>query len=250
MNKKNHKFNLFKEIFTAFHLQKITIKNGDIIIISSKYISSAQGRALDLSSINVSIDGYKLSKKFKIIPEIAEIIIREADCIFGGVNGYVLTESNNMLAPNAGIDKSNIMNDKVILYPHDSFLIAQQLKRSFFLKYHVNVGIIITDSRLAPSRIGTTGIAIACAGMNPVWDRRSDIDLTGNKLKVTRQATADNLASIANHLMGEGNDSKPIAIIRNSNIEITNREIKSDEMNIPYEQCIYIRSLIASTFNV
>ena len=55
---------------------------------------------------------------------------------------------------------------------------------------------------------------------------------------------------MTNHMMGEGADSKPLAIIRNSNIKIVGRKIEHDEMNIPYEQCIYIRGLNSSTFNV
>jgi len=250
MDNKKSTFNLFNEICKTLKRKKITVKNRDIIAIASKYIARAQGRVLDLNSINVSSMGDKLSKKFKINPKIAEAIFRESNVIFGGVNGYIMSAFNGMLVPNAGIDKSNITNGKIILYPYDPFSIAEQLRRNFFLKYLINVGIIITDSRLMPARIGTTGIAIACAGINPIWDRRSDLDLNGNSLKVTMQATADSLSSITNYMMGEGADSKPIAIIRNSNVKIVSKIIKYYEMNIPYEQCIYIRGLNSSTFNV
>ena len=66
--------------------------------------------------------------------------------------------------------------------------------------------------------------------------------LDGNPLKVTFQATADNLASIANHEMGEGDDLHPVAIIRNSDCNLTDRRIIPEEMMISYEQCVYIRS--------
>ena len=67
---------------------------------------------------------------------------------------------------------------------------------------NLHVGIIIVDSRLMPARIGTTGVAIACAGIEPTKDLRGEKDLDGNPLKVTFQATADNLASIANSVLG------------------------------------------------
>src|SRR3989304_1888855 len=105
------------------------------------------------------------------------------------------TSSDNILAPNAGIDKSNAKKGKVILYPFDPYLVAEQLRRKFFLKYLIHVGIIIVDSRLMPSRVGTTGVAIACSGIEPVLDMRSQKDLEGNPLKVTFQAVVDNLAS-------------------------------------------------------
>ncbi len=244
--KQSGKFNLFNEMINSIYQNKCRVKNGDIIMISSKYISNSQGRILDLSCVNVSHEGYNLSRRFMIEPKIAEIILREADTIYGGVFGYIITLSNNVLAPNSGIDKSNIKKGNVVLYPYKPFLIAEQLKRKFFLEFLVHVGVIITDSRLIPSRIGTTGTALACSGINPVLDRRAENDLNGNLLKVTIQATADNLASISNQLMGEGSDLIPMVIIRNSNIELTDRKIGPREMNISSKQCIYIRGLINS----
>jgi len=94
-----------------------------------------------------------------------------------------------------------------------------------------------------PSRVGTTGVAIACAGMEPIKDMRAQKDLNGNPLKVTFQAVADNLASIANHKMGEGSESKPFAIVRNSEAKLTNRKINPNEMAISHDLCVYVRGL-------
>ena len=83
----------------------------------------------------------------------------------------------------------------------------------------------------------------ACAGIEPVLDMRSKKDLDGNPLKVTFQAVVDNLATIANHKMGEGAESRPFAIVRDSGAKLTDREIKSSEMAIAPEQCVYVRGL-------
>jgi F420-0:gamma-glutamyl ligase len=72
---------------------------------------------------------------------------------------------------------------------------------------------------------------------------RSKKDLDGNPLKVTFQAVVDNLATIANHKMGEGGESKPFAIVRNSGAKLTDRKINSSEMAIAPEQCVYVRGL-------
>ena len=146
------------------------------------------------------------------------------------------------MAPNAGIDKSNSQG-KLILYPNDPYQVAEQIKRKFFLDYNLHVGIIIVDSRLMPARIGTSGVAIACSGFEPVLDRRATKDLDGNVLKVTFQAIADNLASIANHKMGEADELIPLAIIRESGAKLTDRRISSEETAIPYDECIYFRGL-------
>ena len=92
-----------------------------------------------------------------------------------------------------------------------------------------------------PARVGTIGVAIACSGLEPVKDLRGQHDLDGNPLKVTFQATADNLASIANHKMGEGSESQPIAIVRDSECKLTSRKIESTEMAISHEECVYVR---------
>jgi len=94
-----------------------------------------------------------------------------------------------------------------------------------------------------PARVGTTGVAISCAGIEPVLDMRSKKDLDGNSLKVTFQAVVDNLASIANHKMGEASESKPIAIVRDSDAKLTDRKIKPKEVAISHDQCVYIRGL-------
>ena len=171
-----------------------------------------------------------------------EIVYRESDKILGGVAGFVMSATDGILAPNAGIDKSNSKGTKIILYPNDPYKFAEDIKRKIFLEFKLHVGIIIVDSRLMPARIGTTGVAIACAGIEPTKDLRGEKDLDGNPLKVTFQATVDNLASIANHKMGEGDDLQPIAIVRDSNCELTNRKIFPEETVIPYDQCVYIRS--------
>ena len=239
--RQNGNFVLFDEMINVISENKTSLKNGDVIVISSKYVSNSQGRVIDTSKIIESEQSIHIAKKFRIKPKFAEVILRESDKIFGGVSGFVITSSDNILAPNAGIDKSNSDGTKLILYPENPYQVAENIKRKIFFEYNIHVGIIIVDSRLMPARIGTTGVAISCAGLEPVKDLRGEQDLDGNPLKVTFQATADNLASIANHKMGEGSESQPIAIIRDSECELTNRNISYNEMSISHEQCVYVR---------
>ena len=239
--RQNGNFVLFDEIINVLSKNKISLKNGDVIVISSKYISNSQGRIIDTTATSISDQSNYISEKFKIKPKFAEVILRESDKIFGGVSGFVITSSDSILAPNAGIDKSNTDGTKLILYPENPYQVAENIKRKIFFEYNIHVGIIIVDSRLMPARVGTVGIAIACAGFEPVNDLRGKQDLDGNPLKVTFQATADNLASIANHKMGEGSESQPIAIIKDSKCNLTSRTISHKEMAISHEQCVYIR---------
>ena len=240
--KKQGKFDLYSEIKKLVKENGISLKEGDIIVISSKYISNSQGRILNHNSIKLSEKANEISKKFSINQKLSEAIVRESDTVFGGVSGFVITSTNNIMAPNAGIDKSNSQG-KLILYPNDPYLITEQIKRKFFLDYNIHVGIIIVDSRIMPARIGTSGVAIACSGIEPVSDLRATKDLDGNVLKVTFQAVADNLASIANHKMGEANELLPIAVIRDSGAKLTDRKISSEETAISHDECVYVRGL-------
>jgi coenzyme F420-0:L-glutamate ligase len=240
--KKDGEFCFFDELRKIIDHSKVVIKEGDVLVISSKFISNSQGRILKIEKSKVCEKARKIARKFNTSEKFMEIVFRESDKILGGVVGFAMASTNGILAPNAGIDKSNSTGTKVILYPNEPYKFAEELKRKIFLEINLHVGIIIVDSRLMPARIGTTGVAIACAGIEPTKDLRGEKDLDGNPLKVTFQATADNLASIANHKMGEGDDLHPIAIVRDSECKLTNRQIVSEEMIIPYEQCVYIRS--------
>ena len=236
-------FDLYDKIMDSLKSSKISLEDGDVLVISSKYVSNSQGRLINLENIVASKEGIALSKKYQIKPKIAEVVLRESDFVFGGITGFVITSSDNIMAPNAGIDKSNAKNGTVILYPNNPYQIAEELKRKIFLDKLFHVGIIIVDSRLMPARVGTTGVSIACAGIEPINDMRTKNDLDGNPLKVTFQAVVDNLASIANHKMGEGSESKPIAIIRESGAKLSDRKISPNEMAISHEQCVYVRGL-------
>ena len=237
------KFEVFEALLETLKKNKMKLKDGDVLVISTKYISNSQERMVNLSRIKSSKESKDVSKKYQIKPGIAEIILRESDKIFGGIAGFVITSGDNIMAPNAGIDKSNAKEGNVILYPNNPFLIAEQIRRKIFLKFLIHVGIILVDSRLMPARVGTSGIAISCAGIEPVLDIRSKKDLDGNPLKVTFQAVIDNLATIANHKMGEGAESKPFAIVRDSGAKLTNRVISPAEVTISPDQCVYVRGL-------
>ncbi len=244
--RKNEKFELFETLVEAITNNNHDILEGDVICVSSKFVSFSQNRILELDKVIPSPYGESISKKFQIKSNFAEAIIRESDKVFGGITGFVITSSDNIMAPNAGIDKSNIQKGKIILYPIEPYLVAEQLRRKIFLELSIHVGIIFIDSRLMPSRIGTTGVAIACAGIDPVIDMRAKKDLDGNPLKVTFQSVVDNLASIANHKMGESSESTPIVIIRDSGSKLTDRKINPTEIAISPDQCVYVRGLKSS----
>ena len=83
----------------------------------------------------------RISRNYNLKAEIAEIIVRESDKIFGGIGGFVITSSDNILAPNAGIDKSNARKGRAILYPVNPYQTAEEIRRKIFLKFFIQIGL-------------------------------------------------------------------------------------------------------------
>jgi coenzyme F420-0:L-glutamate ligase len=236
---KRGKFDLFDSLVAS----GLKFRDDDIIVISSKFVSMSEGAVLRLGEIKVRKEARIIATRYKMDPKIAEITLRESDYILGGIPGFLLSIRDGMIAPNAGIDKSNVPPGFVILYPNDAFETAENLRSKFLLEYRIRVGIVIADSRLMPTRIGTVGVAISCSGFEPVEDERGKKDLFGNVLRVTFRAVADGLAATGVAIMGEGSESIPAVVVRGFKVTPTDRKLSKHDMAIDPEQDIYIRGL-------
>ena len=230
-------FDLFDTIISS----KFKFKDKDILILSSKFVSMSEGSVLNLQKIKPSSKAKEIAKTYQMDASLVEAVLRESDFILGGLPGFLLTIRNGILAPNAGIDKSNVPTNYIICLPNDPFLSAETLRLEFLTKLGIQVGIVISDSRLMPTRIGTTGVAIGCSGIEPVEDQRGNKDLFGHVLKYTIKATADALATMGTFVMGESNESIPVVVIRDTNIPFTDRTLSWKDLAIDHETDIYFR---------
>ena len=218
------------------------LKTGDILVISSKFIAVSEGRVVDLSAVVPSDQAISESKRLNISPELCELVIRESDDVIGGVSGFMLTLIEGLLTPNAGIDKSNVEHGSVVLYPRRPLESAAAVVDEMRFRRGVEIGVIVSDSRLMPTRKGTVGVALAAAGMEAIVDLRGKPDLFGNVLKVTSQAIADDLCSGAQVVMGEANESIPIVLVRGLSTN-PGRRYGMSSFAVDPEQCVYMRSL-------
>ena len=237
--KKDEGFDLFRTIVES----KFQFLADDILVISSKFVSMSEKSLIDLKNVKVSKRAKELALKFKMDERIAQVTLQESDYVVSGIPGFLLTINDGMIAPNAGIDKSNCPQGKIVLYPKDSFKTANYLRKKFLKKYGIKIGIVISDSRLMPTRIGCTGIAIGVSGFDPVDDERGKTDLYGKKLKVTFRATADCLATIGVFMMGESNESIPLVVIRGANVRETKRSLSMKDMTVNPKIDIYLRNI-------
>lgn len=190
------------------------VKDRDIIVITSKIVALSEGR----------------TAFFKTEKEKEKIIKSESS--FALKTKFVwLTIKDQMLMANAGIDESNA-NGKIVLLPKNSFSAAQvvcnRLKKFYKIK---NLGVIISDSALFPMRAGVLGSAIGYAGFQGVKEYIGKKDIFGRKLEFSRTNLADSLAITATVCMGEGDEQRPLAIIKDAPVVFI-KKIKSGEISI------------------
>lgn len=241
MSRMSKRFNLYQKIISEN--PDFIFQNGDLLLISSKYLSISEGRVKKLSDVKPGSEAEHLSKLYHIDTKMMELIIRESDEIFGGMYGFVLTSVNGILAPNAGIDKSNIPKGYVVLYPKNPYYSLEILKRKFLVNMGIKIGLILVDSRILPMRKGTVGIALASGGFEPLVDFKGRKDLFGNTLKYTSLNVGDCLSSLATFIMGESDKSIPIILVRGIDITLKDSIGSKYDTGIDSNVDIYIRGL-------
>jgi coenzyme F420-0:L-glutamate ligase/coenzyme F420-1:gamma-L-glutamate ligase len=191
--------------------------DGDIFVIAQKIVSKAENRLVQLADIQASPEAIKLAGETEKDPRIVQLILRESRQVVRHRPGVIIVEHRlGLILANAGIDRSNVSpdSDTVLLLPEDPDRSARQLKNYFDSHYGAALGVLITDSIGRPWRLGTTGVAIGCAGMPVLEDLRGHPDLFGRSMEVSEVATADSIAATAALLMGEGSEGIPLVVIR------------------------------------
>ena len=220
------------------------LRDGDVLVVSSKFVAVSEGRVVKLGSVRPGKVAKGLAVEHGMDPRLCEVVLRESDELIGGIPGFLLTSRDGLLTPNAGIDKSNVRHGMVVLYPRRPEASAWKLREAFRFSRGVSVGVVICDSRLSPTRRGTTGVAVATSGIEAVLDMRGRVDLFGNVLKVTAQGVADDLSSAAEVLMGESDEAVPIVLVRGLKKGLLrDTEYGGRRFAISTDECVYLRSL-------
>jgi coenzyme F420-0:L-glutamate ligase/coenzyme F420-1:gamma-L-glutamate ligase len=191
----------------------------DIVVVTSKIVSKAEGRFADLSAIEPSELARELSQITRKDARLVEAILRESvEVVRAKPNVLIVATSHGLIMANAGIDQSNLdaadHGRRVLLLPEKPDDSARRLKERLDAHFGADLGVVISDSAGRPWRLGTVGIAIGAAGVPSLWDRRGEKDLSGRPLEVTEVAFADTVASMAVLAMGEAAEGKPAALVR------------------------------------
>lgn len=200
--------------------QHLVIEPGDVLVVAQKVVSKAENRYADLREIEPSAPALELAAEVDKDPRHVELIIRESNAVLRHCPGVLIVEHKlGYVMANAGIDASNIEHgaepgERVLLLPESPDTFADQLRRKIARLFGVNVAVIVNDSVGRAWRNGTVGMALGAAGLPALHDRRGEKDLFGRTLEVTEVALADELASAASLVQGEGDEGQPVVLIR------------------------------------
>ncbi len=198
-----------------------TLENRSILAVTSKIVALSEGRTAVVSN-----DAEK------------EQLIRSESERAVPTKYVMLTVKDGMAMANAGIDDSN-GNGKLVLLPKDSYKAAEELRRKLSQLYKVKLmGVVITDSRVAPLRAGVVGVALGYAGFRGIRDYRGTPDIFGRPLKITQTNIADSLATAATVMMGEGKEQQPLAVIEDAPVEFSDT-VDPKELHIDIEDDMY-----------
>jgi coenzyme F420-0:L-glutamate ligase len=236
-------FDLHTTIIETLQANGEALQDGDVLAVSSKYTAISEGRVVTLADVVVSAEAAQLAERYHMNPKVAQLVLQEADHIFGGIHGFLLTAKEGIISPNAGLDRSNIPNGYAVLFPKQPYQSARAIRQAMRERLGVDIGVILTDSWLMPGRLGTSGVALATAGFRPIQDERGKNDLFGNPMQVTQRGIADSICVCAQMVMGERDEATPLAIVRNTGVKIEEIELSAADVAIDWRMCIYIESL-------
>jgi coenzyme F420-0:L-glutamate ligase / coenzyme F420-1:gamma-L-glutamate ligase len=206
-------------LFEALHQQDLTLEQGDILVITQKIVSKAEGRIVNLDEIEPSPFAQLIAQQANKDARHVEVVLRESKRIVRMDHGVIISETyQGFICANAGVDESNVDGANLLtLLPIDSDRSAQiirtRLQELIGEGPTFNLAVIITDTWGRPWRTGQVNMAIGIAGIDPLADYRGQLDPYGYEMHASMIAVADELASAAELVMGKV-DRVPVALIR------------------------------------
>jgi coenzyme F420-0:L-glutamate ligase/coenzyme F420-1:gamma-L-glutamate ligase len=203
------------KLLEALRRRGLRLQSGDILVVKHKIVSKAEGRLIDLATVQPSAESIAWAKQYALDARVIELALRESRAVIRRKNGVLITETHHgFLCANSGVDVSNVNGGRhALLLPEDSDRSAANLRRSLKRRTGIAIPVIVTDSFGRPWREGLTEFAIGIAGMKPLRDDRGRRDSHGYQLRASVEAVADELAGAAGLVCGKLNRA-PACIVR------------------------------------
>jgi coenzyme F420-0:L-glutamate ligase/coenzyme F420-1:gamma-L-glutamate ligase len=191
-----------------------TLHHGDVVVVTSKIVSKAEGRIVELDTVTPSGFASDWATKWDKDPRVVELVLREAKRIVRMVGPVLITETHHgFVCANSGIDQSSSgAAGRVVLLPADCDASARHI-RARFAELGADVAVIISDTFGRPWREGQTDVAVGIAGIAPMHSYIGELDPHGHEFRVQELCVVDELAGAAE--LVKGNTSRvPVAVIR------------------------------------
>jgi coenzyme F420-0:L-glutamate ligase / coenzyme F420-1:gamma-L-glutamate ligase len=206
-------------LIAALEQQGLLPSRHDVLVVTQKIVSKAEGRYLALAGLEPSAQAQTLAAVTGKDARLVEAVLRQsAEVLRAKQNVLIVATRAGLVIANAGIDQSNLAaadrGQRVLLLPEDADASAERLRRRLEAHFQCAIGVIVSDSAGRAWRRGTVGIAIGASGVPSLWDRRGEPDLAGRPLEVTEVGFADAVAAMAVLAMGEAAEGRPAAMVR------------------------------------
>jgi coenzyme F420-0:L-glutamate ligase / coenzyme F420-1:gamma-L-glutamate ligase len=229
-------------IIAAVTKSGLTPRANDVFVVAQKVVSKAQGRYIDLATIQPSDRAKEIALQVDKDPRLVEVILGESARVVRSSPGVLIVEHRaGFIMANAGVDRSNVPPsagaEPVLLLPENPDAAAEALRAKLEKQFTVRLSVIINDSFGRPWRRGTVSVALGAAGIPALNNLRGQPDLYGHPLRVSETALADELASAASLLMGQADEGHPVVLI--SGLPVTEDPIPASALIRPPSEDLF-----------
>jgi coenzyme F420-0:L-glutamate ligase/coenzyme F420-1:gamma-L-glutamate ligase len=203
-------------IVDAIHASDLDLADADVLVVTQKIVSKAEGRLVELASVEPSAFAAEWAERWGRDPRQVELVLREsASIVRMAPGGLIISRTRHgLVCANAGVDVSNVGGGEVAaLLPLDPDASARAIRHGIGAALGVPPAVVISDSFGRPWRNGIVNVAIGSAGIEPLLDLRGTPDAAGREMQATVIAVADQLASAAD-LVGGKIDGRPVVLVR------------------------------------
>lgn len=207
---------LARLIATAAAAAAIGLRDDDVLVVTQKVVSKAEGRVVELASVQPRDEARAWAARWDRDPRQVELVLQEsAEIVRMAEGGLIISRTRHgLVCANAGVDLSNVGGGEVAtLLPVDPDRSARELRERLGELSGARPAIIISDSFGRPWRNGIVNVAIGVAGLEPLVDLRGTPDAQGRTMQATVIAAVDELASAAD-LAGGKVAQRPVVLVR------------------------------------
>ncbi len=188
--------------------------DGDVVVVTSKIVSKAEGRSVELDDVEPSPFAVDWAERWDKDPRVVEVVLREARRVVRQIGPVLITETHHgFCCANSGVDQSSSgAHGRLLVLPEDPDRSARVMRERFGM-LGVDVAVIVSDTFGRPWREGQTDVAIGVAGMSPLRSYIGQHDPHGHEFRVQELCDADELAAAAE--LVKGNTSRvPVGVVR------------------------------------